>query len=208
MTAIFQPVIDFYMTHLNYGMIILLMTIESSFIPFPSEVIIPPAAWKAAGGELNIFLVILCGVIGSILGALFNYFLARTLGRVIVYKLADTKLAHLLLIDVEGVEKAEKYFNQYGNISTFIGRLIPAIRQLISIPAGLSKMNMPSFLFFTTLGSSIWTIILAVMGYFLYSQKERLELYYTELTYAMVVLGFIVGIYLAIKIYKSNQKKA
>lgn len=126
---VFGQVIAWYMDHISYGSVILLMTIESSFIPFPSEIVVPPAAWKAAQGEMNVVLVALAGTAGSIFGALINYYLALFLGRRIVYKLADTKWAHMLLIDRKGVEKAERVFNNYGKSSTFFGRLIPAIRQ-------------------------------------------------------------------------------
>ena len=165
---VFTDITDWYMSNINYVTVTLLMTVESSFIPFPSEIVVPPAGWKAARGELNIFLVILCGIAGSIIGAVFNYYLALKLGRPLVYRLADTKAAHMMLINSESVQKAENYFNKYGRISTFIGRLIPGIRQLISIPAGLVRMNMRDFIFFTALGSAIWNIVLAVLGCFLY----------------------------------------
>ncbi|HOV13596.1 MAG TPA: DedA family protein [Spirochaetota bacterium] len=203
----FKGVTDWYMANLNYGTITLLMTIESSFIPFPSEIVIPPAAYKAAQGDLNIILVVLFSTIGSILGALINYFLAFFLGRPIIYKLAETKIAHMLLITKQNVEKSEQYFIKFGNLSTFIGRLVPGIRQLISIPAGLAKMNMASFLIFTIIGAGIWNIILAVLGYFLYSQKELLELYYKEISYVGLALGIIFIIFVVIKIILSNKKE-
>lgn len=195
----FNSVIDWYMANINYFTITLLMAIESSFIPFPSEVVIPPAAWKAAQGELNVYLVVLCGIFGSLLGAIFNYYFASLLGRKLVYSLADTKIAHLMLINRQSVEKAERYFLKYGNSSTFIGRLVPAIRQLISLPAGLAKMNMKAFLFYTTLGSGIWTIILAALGYSLYTQKEVLNRYYEEIWWILVVLGVLFLIYMVFK---------
>ncbi len=207
MEKIFSGVINWYMQHINYGTITLLMAIESSFIPFPSEVVVPPAAWKAASGELNIFLVVLFSTIGAIIGALVNYFLAVLLGRPIIYKLADTKIAHLLLIDRAGIEKAENYFLKYGKSSTFIGRLIPAIRQLISIPAGLARMNMRDFLIFTFIGSGLWNIILALLGFFFYTQKEILERYYKELTYILIVLGILFFGYLIIKFILSERRK-
>ncbi|MEJ5284512.1 MAG: DedA family protein [Brevinematales bacterium] len=207
MEKIFSGVINWYMQHINYGTITLLMAIESSFIPFPSEVVVPPAAWKAASGELNIFLVVLFSTIGAIIGALVNYFLAVLLGRPLIYKLADTKIAHLLLIDRSGIEKAENYFLKYGKSSTFIGRLIPAIRQLISIPAGLAKMNMRDFLIFTFIGSGLWNIILALLGFFFYTQKELLERYYKELTYILIVLGILFFGYLIIKFILSERRK-
>jgi membrane protein DedA with SNARE-associated domain len=200
----FNSVIDWYMANINYFTITLLMTIESSFIPFPSEVVIPPAAWKAAQGELNVYLVVLCGILGSLLGAIFNYYFALLLGRKLVYSLADTKIAHLMLINRKSVEKAEAYFLKYGNSSTFIGRLVPAVRQLISLPAGLSKMDIKAFLFYTTLGSGIWTIILAALGYYLYTQKELLNRYYEEIWWALVAAGVLFLIYLVVKTMKGK----
>jgi len=200
----FNSVIDWYMANINYFTITLLMTIESSFIPFPSEVVIPPAAWKAAQGELNVYLVIVCGILGSLLGAIINYSIALFLGRKLVYSLADTKFAHLMLINRKSVEKSEQYFLKYGNSSTFIGRLVPAVRQLISLPAGLAKMDLKAFLFYTTLGSGIWTIILTALGYYLYTQKELLNRYYEEIWWVLVVVGILFLIYLVVKTMKGK----
>jgi membrane protein DedA with SNARE-associated domain len=200
----FHSVIDWYMGNINYFTIALLMAIESSFVPFPSEVVIPPAAWKAAQGDLNVGLVVLCGVGGSLLGAVFNYYFALLLGRKLVYSLADTKIAHLLLINRSSVEKSERYFLKYGNSSTFIGRLVPAVRQLISLPAGLSRMNVKAFLFYTALGSGIWTVILAGLGYYLYTQKEVLNRYYEEISWVLIVVGVLFLIYLVVKTMKGR----
>ncbi|MBP7397642.1 MAG: DedA family protein, partial [Flavobacterium sp.] len=141
--SIIQEVEQWYDANMNYTNITILMTIESSFIPFPSEIVIPPAAYVASKPEsdLNIFLVVLFGTLGAIIGALINYYLALWLGRPIIYKFADSKLGHLCLLSSEKIKKAEDYFNDHGKVSTFIGRLVPGIRQLISIPAGLAKMN-------------------------------------------------------------------
>ena len=134
--------IQWCLDNLNYWTITLLMTIESSFIPFPSEVVVPPAAYKAAAtGELNVWLVVFFATMGAILGALINYYLALWLGKPIVYKFANSRLGHMCLLDQEKVETAEKFFNKHGAVATFIGRLVPAVRQLISIPAGLAKMG-------------------------------------------------------------------
>jgi membrane protein DedA with SNARE-associated domain len=195
----FHSVIDWYMGNINYFTITLLMAIESSFIPFPSEVVIPPAAWKAAQGDLNAGLVVLCGVMGSLLGAVFNYYFALFLGRKLVYSLADTKIAHLLLINRKSVEESERYFLKYGNSSTFIGRLVPAVRQLISLPAGLSRMDIRAFVFYTALGSGTWTTILAALGYYLYTQKELLNRYYEEIWWILVAMGVLFLIYLVVK---------
>jgi membrane protein DedA with SNARE-associated domain len=204
-SEIFASVADWYMSHINYGTITLLMAIESSFIPFPSEIVIPPAAWKAAQGDLNVYLVFLFGTLGALIGALFNYYVALFVGRKIIYKLADTRIANLMLINPSSIEKSEEYFRKHGKISTFIGRLVPAIRQLISIPAGLCKMNMRDFLIYTTLGAMIWNAILAVLGYFLYSQKELLEKYYSELSIGFLILGVLVVGWLVFKAF--NYKK-
>ena len=141
MTEVFSTTIAWYMGHINYWTVALLMAVESSFIPFPSEIIIPPAAWKAAQGELSINLLVLFSTAGALVGALFNYYIALFLGRKVLYRLADTQWAHMLLIKKENLEKAESYFNKYGKSSTLIGRLVPAIRQFISLPAGIAKMD-------------------------------------------------------------------
>ena len=141
------------------------MAIESSFIPFPSEVVIPPAAWKAAHNEsLNIYLVVLFATLGANIGALINYYLARWFGRPIIYAFANSRWGHMCLIDEAKVQHAEAYFERHGAISTFVGRLIPAVRQLISIPAGIAKMKLGPFLLYTTLGAGLWNSVLALIG--------------------------------------------
>ena len=163
--------------NLNYGWIILFMAIESSFIPFPSEVVMIPAAYMAAEtGEMSFPMIITCGSIGALIGALVNYVLARSLGRPIVYAFANSRFGHMCLIDAEKVEKAEKYFDKYGAISTLIGRMIPAIRQLISIPAGLAKMNILPFILYTTLGATVWNSILVGIGYGFHSTIPKQQL--------------------------------
>jgi membrane protein DedA with SNARE-associated domain len=208
MTDFFSVIIDWYMANINYGTITLLMAIESSFIPFPSEIVVPPAAWKAAQGELNLILVFLSSTAGAMIGAIFNYYLALWLGRPVIYRIADTKWAHLLLINRESIEKAEKYFQEHGRSSTFIGRLVPAIRQLISLPAGLAKMNILAFLTFTFIGSSLWNIILTVLGYFLFSQKSVLEKYYHILSYGCLILGVLFVCWLLYKSFAQKKQKA
>lgn len=202
-----KTAVDWYMSNINYLTITIFMAIESSFIPFPSEIVVPPAAWKAAQGQLNIYLVVLFATFGAMIGAVINYYIARSLGRVIIYKLADTKLAHLLMIDKNSVVKAENYFNKYGKISTFIGRLVPAVRQLISIPAGLAKMKLKDFLLFTFLGATAWNVILAALGYFLYSQKELLEMYYKEISYGFIGLGVLFVAFIVIRTFFTDKKK-
>ena len=206
--------IQWCLDHLNYWTITLLLTIESSFIPFPSEVVVPPAAYKAAVGDsMNVYLVVLFATLGADLGALINYFLAKWLGRPIVYKFANSRFGHMCLIDEAKVQHAEEYFDKHGALSTFIGRLIPAVRQLISIPAGLAKMKLGTFLLYTTLGAGIWNSILAAIGYYLSTvpgieTEEQLLAkvteYSHELGYIFIGIGaFVVG-YL---IYKGMKKK-
>lgn len=207
MGIIFQKVIEWYMGHITYWTVFLLMAIESSFIPFPSEIVIPPAAFKAASGEMNVYLVVFAGTMGAIVGALFNYYFAKWLGSKLLLKFANTRLAHLMLIDQSSVEKSEAYFRKHGKVSTLIGRLVPGIRQLISLPAGLANMKMTDFLLYTTIGSTIWNVILALLGYFFWSQKEILDKYYTELSLAFLGLGGLYVAYLLYNGFKKNKKE-
>lgn len=190
---------------MGYAGIVVLMAIESSFIPFPSEIIIPPAAYLASQGEMNIFLVILFGIVGSLIGAIINYWLALSLGRIIIYKIADHKICRLLLLSSKKIEKSEKFFLRYGNISTLIGRLIPVIRQLISLPAGFAKMNFKSFCFYTGLGSGIWVIILAILGYTFGSNQELLVKYYREITWFFIALVLVIAVIVVIKKRRNNK---
>lgn len=192
---------------LNYWNITALMTIESSFIPFPSEIVIPPAAYLAQQGQLNIYLVVLCGTLGSLIGALINYFLALTLGRAIIYKLANTKVAKLLLINEHKIQKAEDYFLKYDKLATFVGRLVFEIRQLISIPAGLSKMNIFNFILFTTLGSLIWNIILAFLGYFFGANQGVFKTYYKELSIISIIIFILIIVLILYRKRKKNKFK-
>lgn len=199
------PFIAWCLEHLNYWVITLLMAIESSFIPFPSEVVVPPAAYKAATtGELNIFLVILFSTIGACIGAAINYYLALYLGRPLIYRFAESRIGHMCLLDSDKVETAERYFDKHGAVGTFFGRLVPAVRQLISIPAGLARMNIARFFLYTTLGAGIWNCILAAMGWYIgrnYSGQleEKVAEYSGELKIVMLVLGAAVVLYLAYK---------
>lgn len=203
---VIEQVTSWYMDNMNYGTVTLLMTIESSFIPFPSEVVVPPAAYKALDkkSNMNIVLVVVFATLGAIMGAVINYFLALWLGRPIIYKFVETRFGKMCLLSKEKVEKAEQYFDKHGKSSTFIGRLVPGIRQLISIPAGLAKMNLVSFVSFTALGALIWNIILAVLGYIGHGNKELIDQYSHELSYILLGLGVLFIIYL---IYKGVSKK-
>ena len=197
-----------YEKNMNYGSITILMAIESSFIPFPSEVIIPPAAYIASkpGSELNIILIVIFGTLGALLGAFVNYFLALWLGRPLMYKLADSRLGRMLLLSSAKIQKAENYFNQHGNISTFIGRLIPGIRQLISLPAGLARMNLLSFTLFTALGATTWNIILALLGYIAHGQADLIEKYNKELSYIILAIVGLVALFYILKYVRKRMK--
>ena len=204
------PFIAWCLEHLNYWVITLLMAIESSFIPFPSEVVVPPAAYLAASnGNLNVVLVVVCATIGALIGALINYVLALYLGRPLVYKFANSRVGHMCLIDEEKVRMAEEYFDRHGAIGTFVGRLVPAVRQLISIPAGLARMGLGRFVFYTSLGAGLWNSVLAAIGYYLanvvpYEQLDSaVEHYAVYLKIAMLVLGAAVLVFL---IYKGTKK--
>lgn len=184
---------------MGYGGIVFLMAVESSFLPMPSELVIPPAAYLAAQGKMNIWLVIAAGVAGSIIGATFNYYLARFLGRPLIYKLANTRVARLMLIKPSAIKKSEDYFTKYDKSSTFIGRLVPVVRHLISIPAGFVKMPYGSFVLYTTLGSAVWTAILAALGYFFGANEELWHTYFTEISYGIVILFILFITWLVFK---------
>ena len=217
-TGLTDRVVYWYYAHLNYGAITLLMGIESSFIPFPSEVVVPPAAWKACDEEssihptrhkwLNIVIVVLFATLGALIGALINYYLSFFLGRPIVYWFADSKLGHLLLLSKEKIVKAEHYFVEHGNSSTFIGRFVPGIRQLISIPAGLAKMPILPFIGYTALGAGIWNAILAIIGYVLHGNKALIEEYYVYIKWGLLILGVLFVAYLIYKGLKKRKKQS
>lgn len=204
-----ETVIAWYSAHMNYASITALMAIESSFIPFPSEVVIPPAAMVAADPMsplyvsetywVNVVLVVLAGTLGAMIGAVINYLLAMWLGRPIVYAFANSKLGHLCLLSGEKVEVAENYFNDHGKISTFVGRLIPAVRQLISIPAGLSRMHFGQFMLFTFLGAFAWNCVLALLGYIAHGQMNLIKQYSHELSIIILALLGLAILYLGIK---------
>lgn len=203
--------IQWCLENLNYWTITLLMAIESSFIPFPSEVVVPPAAYQAAAtGELNVWLIIFFATVGAMIGALINYYLALWLGKPIVYKFANSRFGHMCLLDQEKVEIAEKFFNKHGAVATFIGRLVPAVRQLISIPAGLAKMNIAKFMAFTALGAGIWNAVLAALGWYLEAivPKDQLVSTVTEYSHEIgyVIIGLVV-LALGYIVYKGIKKK-
>ncbi len=181
---------------MGYVGIFALMFLESSFFPFPSEVVMIPAGYLAYQGEMSLSLVLVFGILGSLAGAWFNYLLASKFGR----KFLDKIMSH------EKVEKLEVFFENHGHISTFTGRLIPGIRQYISFPAGLAKMNTLKFSIYTTLGAGIWASILTFLGYFLGANTELIHQYLKEITIATLVL-VIVLIVVYVKIKKKAQKR-
>ena len=202
------PFIAWCLGHLNYWVITLLMAIESSFIPFPSEVVIPPAAYMAAAtGEMSLWLIILCATLGALIGATVNYVLALYLGRPIIYRFANSKLGHLCLIDEEKVKLAEHYFDEHGAIGTIVGRLVPAVRQLISIPAGLARMRFGRFLLYTAIGAGAWNCILGAIGYALasvvpYEQLDETVAEYSVYLKALMLLVGLAAVYYLYRQYK------
>ena len=198
-----------------YMLVFTLMVVESSFIPFPSEIVVPPAAYlSCTSGEISISFVVLLATMGAIGGALINYGLSVWIGRPIVYRFADSRLGHACLIDRAKVENAEQYFEKHGAVSTFIGRLIPAVRQLISIPAGLSRMNLGKFTIYTGLGAGVWNIVLASLGWWLGTMVSREALlesinkYNHYLTYAGLALGAFCVAYIAYQAFKPKHKNS
>ena len=201
--------------NLNYWVVVLFMAIESSFVPFPSEVVVPPAAWKAMdpNSGMSFFLVIVFATVGADLGALINYYLAKWVGRPIIYRFADSRLGHMCLIDRKKVEVAEEYFRKHGAASTIFGRLVPAVRQLISIPAGLAGMHVGKFLLYTTIGAGVWNTVLATIGWGIYKYtdyKTTQDVYQQALKYShelgYIILGLAV-IVVAFLVYKGMKKK-
>ncbi len=203
------------MEHLNYWTITFLMTLESTVIPVPSELVVPPAAYHAASGsgELNVVLIVLCATLGADLGALINYTVARYLGRPLIYAFAESTVGHLCLLNAQKVQHTETYFSNHGAVATLIGRLVPGIRHLISIPAGLARMGLGHFLLYTTIGAGLWNIILAAMGYGLASVvpedqlMERVTEYSHELGYVMIAIFLGLIGYLVYKGMRKNKKK-
>ena len=207
--SLVDNVITWYSAHMNYASITALMAVESSFIPFPSEVVIPPAAFVAGQPEsvlcatgnypVDVLLIVLFGTLGAMIGAIINYGLSVWLGRLIIYKFADSRLGHMCLLSGEKLERAEAYFRDHGNVSTFIGRFIPGIRQLISIPAGLSRMHFGAFLWWTFLGAFIWNCVLAALGYIAAGQMDLIKEYSHELSIVLIALFGAGVLYIAVK---------
>ncbi|MCI6702972.1 MAG: DedA family protein [Prevotellaceae bacterium] len=191
--------------NLNYATITFLMLLESTVIPVPSELVVSPAAYRAAQGELNVFLVILFATIGANIGASINYAAGYYLGRPIIYRFANSKWGKMCLLNQEKVEKSERYFYDHGMVATITGRLLPGIRHLISIPAGLSKMNYWKFLLYTTVGAGAWHAILAALGWYLHSivppekLNDKLHEYGDQLKWGLLIAMALVAAYFLLR---------
>ena len=200
--------------NLNYGTILFLMLLESTVVPVPSEFVVTPAAYHAAGGNLDVFLVILFATIGADLGASINYVVAYYVGRPVIYRFANSKWGKMCLLNQEKVEKSEKYFDDHGIVATLTGRLIPGIRHLISIPAGLAKMNYWKFLLYTTIGAGCWHAILAGLGWYLHSivpedqLNDKITEYADYIKFAIIALVLLAVAYFTLKYYLKRRKSA
>jgi membrane protein DedA with SNARE-associated domain len=187
---------------LGYVGIIIMMFLESSFFPFPSEVVMIPAGYLASKGDMNIYIAISSGILGGVLGALFNYYLAIKLGRTIILKYGK----YFFMNEIK-LKKIELFFERYGSISTFIGRLIPGIRQYISLPAGLGRMNLKLFTLYTALGAGLWVIILVSLGYFIGENQTLIKEYLHVITLVILALMAIISIIYYLKHKKKNANK-
>jgi len=203
-----QHIEEWYKNNTNYYTVTALMACESSVLPVPSEMVIPPAVYIAMNPDssLNIWLIIFFGTVGALIGASFNYLMAKWLGRLVIYKFADSKIGKSFLLSSEKIMKAETYFNDHGKTSTFVGRFIPVIRHLISIPAGLAKMNYLSFALYTVLGAGLWNCILALLGYLAHGQQDLINKYSHQLSYVFIATGVILAGWLILKTVRRKKK--
>ncbi len=193
--------------NLNYGTILLLMLLESTVIPVPSELVVAPAAYHAASGQLNVLLVVLFATIGADIGASINYFVALYVGRPVIYKFANSRWGKMCLLNQEKVEKSERYFDNHGIVATLTGRLIPGIRHLISLPAGLARMNYWKFLLYTTIGAGAWHAILASLGWYLHAIVPEDQLESTITQYNHYIVGAILAIVVLAVVWFFIRKK-
>ncbi|MBQ8486827.1 MAG: DedA family protein [Prevotella sp.] len=194
-------VISTLLSNLNYPTIFLLMLLESTVVPVPSELVVAPAAYHAAGGHLNVLLVVLFATLGADVGASINYFVALYVGRPVIYRFANSRWGHACLLNQEKVKKSERYFDNHGIVATLTGRLIPGIRHLISLPAGLARMNYWKFLLYTTIGAGAWHSILAVMGWYLHAIVPEEELNTTIEQYNHYIVAVILGLVILVVAY-------
>ena len=200
--------------NLNYGTILFLMLLESTVVPVPSEFVVTPAAYHAASGQLDVWLVILFATIGADLGATINYVVALYVGRPVIYKFANSKWGKMCLLNQEKVEKSERYFDEHGIAATLTGRLIPGIRHLISIPAGLARMNYWKFLLYTTIGAGCWHAILAGLGWYLHTVVPEDQLNDKISEYAeyikLIILALVIAgiVWFVVKTYLKKEKES
>ena len=201
------------LSNLNYGTIFFLMMLESTVVPVPSEFVVTPAAYHAASGQLDIWLVILAATIGADLGASINYFVALYVGRPVIYRFANSRWGKMCLLNQEKVEKSERYFDEHGIVATLTGRLIPGIRHLISIPAGLARMNYWKFLLYTTIGAGVWHSILAALGWYLHSivpeeqLNDKISEYAEYIKIVILALVVLAIVYFLIKHYTKRSSR-
>ena len=195
------------LNNLNYPTIFFLMMLESTVVPVPSELVVSPAAYHAASGNLNMWLVILFATLGADLGATINYFVAYYVGRPVIYRFANSRLGHLCLLNQEKVEKSERYFDSHGKLATITGRLIPGIRHLISIPAGLARMHYGHFLLYTTIGAGCWNIILAALGWYLHTIVPEDQLQDKILEYGDYIKWTIIALVLLAAVFFVVRKQ-
>lgn len=201
------------LNNLNYGAIFILMLLESTVIPVPSELVVAPAAYHAAAGDLHVWLVILFATLGADVGATINYLGGYYLGRPIIYRFANSRFGRLCMLNQEKVEKSEKYFDDHGMVATITGRLIPGIRHLISIPAGLAKMKYWQFILYTTLGAGIWNCILASLGWYLHTfvpeeqPDDKIMEYGEYIKVAILTLAAIALLYFMAKWFIRRQRR-
>jgi len=201
------------LSNLNYGTIFFLMMLESTVVPVPSEFVVTPAAYHAASGQLDIWLVILAATIGADLGASINYFVALYVGRPVIYRFANSRWGKMCLLNQDKVEKSERYFDEHGIVATLTGRLIPGIRHLISIPAGLARMNYWKFLLYTTIGAGVWHSILAALGWYLHAivpeeqLNDKISEYAEYIKIVILALVVLAIVYFLIKHYTKRSSR-
>ena len=206
-------IISSLLSNLNYGTIFFLMMLESTVVPVPSEFVVTPAAYHAASGQLDVWLVILAATIGADLGASINYIVALYVGRPVIYRFANSRWGKMCLLNQEKVKKSERYFDDHGIVATLTGRLIPGIRHLISIPAGLARMNYWKFLLYTTIGAGAWHSILAALGWYLHAIVPEDQLNDKIAEYAeyikLVIIALVIAaiVWFVVTKYLKRQKQ-
>lgn len=208
-----MDIITSLLANLNYGTIFFLMLLESTVVPVPSEFVVTPAAYYAAGGNLDVFLVILVATVGADFGASLNYLVAYYVGRPVIYRFANSRWGRMCLLNQEKVERSERYFDRHGIAATLTGRLIPGIRHLISIPAGLAKMNYWKFLLYTTIGAGLWHAILALLGWYLHrivpaeQLNDKIAEYAEYIKLGIVALVVLAAGYFALRALVRRTRK-